>query len=321
MPPLRSLEIEFPILDARFRRFCASHGIFSVEDFLVHDFSKLVSLAEAEAGPKELKEGISQILSIIDGQHQPWLNGVQLLEDTLQNKHFLSTGYEGIDMLLGGGLREGQLTEIVGPSSSGKTQVCLHVASHVADSHLGVVFLDTSNSFSAHRVACIINQLSGPLAKEVNERRVQRIMTGITCQSVYDIFVLLDVLHQLEFSLKVKSESAKTSVLIIDSISSLIAPVLGGKDSQGRLLMISAGFLLKKLADEYNLAVLVTNHMVSGEGGSLKPALGESWKSVPHVRLLLSRNQGSNIGNMSVLKHTFVACGDTAEFVIADEAA
>lgn len=30
-----------------------------------------------------------------------------------------------IDALLGGGLREGQVTEIVGPSSSGKTQVCL----------------------------------------------------------------------------------------------------------------------------------------------------------------------------------------------------
>ena len=28
-----------------------------------------------------------------------------------------------VDTLLGGGLREGQLTEIVGPSSSGKTQV------------------------------------------------------------------------------------------------------------------------------------------------------------------------------------------------------
>jgi archaellum biogenesis ATPase FlaH len=28
-----------------------------------------------------------------------------------------------IDLLLGGGLRAGQLTELVGPSSSGKTQV------------------------------------------------------------------------------------------------------------------------------------------------------------------------------------------------------
>lgn len=166
-------------------------------------------------------------------------------------------------MLLGGGLREGRLTEIVGPSSSGKTQV----ASHVADKHLGgVMFLDTCNSFSPHRIACILNQLRNPLVKEVKERRLKRIMTGILCQSVYDIFMLLDVLHQLEFTLKVKSEDAKTCLLIVDSISSLIAPVLGGKHSQGRSLVVSVGFLLKKLAEQHNLAVLVTNRMVGGGG-------------------------------------------------------
>jgi RecA/RadA recombinase len=30
---------------------------------------------------------------------------------------------DSIDRLLGGGLRQGQLTEVTGPSSSGKTQV------------------------------------------------------------------------------------------------------------------------------------------------------------------------------------------------------
>lgn len=36
---------------------------------------------------------------------------------------YLNGVYARVDVLLGGGLREGQLTEIVGPSSSGKTQV------------------------------------------------------------------------------------------------------------------------------------------------------------------------------------------------------
>lgn len=36
---------------------------------------------------------------------------------------FLGFLWTRIDLLLGGGLREGQLTELVGPSSSGKTQV------------------------------------------------------------------------------------------------------------------------------------------------------------------------------------------------------
>ncbi|OAY81257.1 DNA repair protein RAD 4, partial [Ananas comosus] len=267
----------------------------------------------------------ARALSVMDSFHQPWLTGVELLDDANRNKHVLPTGLEGIDVLLGGGLREGQLIEIAGPSSSGKTQVCLHSASCIADKG-SVMFLDTCNSFSPNRIACMVNQFSGPLFKEVEslsfsvllfnvalgliinakERRLERIMSSILCQPIYDIFELLDTLHQLESTLKhkVKTGGYKICLLIIDSISSLIAPILGGKSPQGRLLMVSAGIVLKKLAHEFNLAVLVTNHMVGGEGGIIKPALGESWKNIPHVRLVVSRDQESNVCTATVLKHT-----------------
>ncbi|KAI5390990.1 DNA repair protein rad51d, variant 7 [Lathyrus oleraceus] len=80
----------------------------------------------------------------------------------------------------------------------------------------------------------------------------------------------------------------------------------------GHALMVSVGFLLKKLAHEHNIAVLVTNHVVGGEDGNSKPALGESWKSVPHVRLLLSRECGGNACNISIIKHPAMASGRTA---------
>jgi RAD51-like protein 3 len=50
----------------------------------------------------------------------------------------------------------------------------------------------------------------------------------------------------------------------------------------------------------------VTNHMVSAGNGAVKPALGESWKSVPHVRLMISREHSSNICTGTVLKHTLL---------------
>lgn len=50
----------------------------------------------------------------------------------------------------------------------------------------------------------------------------------------------------------------------------------------------------------------VTNHTVGGDRGTSKPALGESWKSVPHVRLQLSRDAGSNVCQASILKHSFM---------------
>ncbi|XP_072997417.1 DNA repair protein RAD51 homolog 4 isoform X6 [Typha latifolia] len=152
---------------------------------------------ELSTGKEGVKE-FTQAVTVMDNWHQRWLTGVELLQDINENKHLLPTGFEGLDRLLGGGLRQGQLTEIAGPSSSGKTQVCLYSASHIADKHLGVVmFLDTCNSFSPNRIACIVNQLPTSLVKDVN------IGGGKIC------------------------------LLIIDSISSLIGPTLGGKSSEG----------------------------------------------------------------------------------------
>ncbi|KAK2989683.1 hypothetical protein RJ640_015532 [Escallonia rubra] len=313
----------------------------SVEDLLIHDLYVLVALAEQQSNSERLKQGITQVLSIIDGQHQPWLNGMDLLEDAQQNKHLLSTGCERIDFLLQGGLREGHLTELVGPSSSGKTQVCLQVASNVAKEYSGsVVFFDTGNSFSPKRIEQILGQLSDHSDIEVkllfvassfyvyhsyvryhvcpcnpflkppfnilqSNKLLEQVMNNIVCHPVFDIFTLLDVLHQLESKLRSQGGS-KVRLLIVDSISSLITPILGGSGAQGHALMISAGFLLKELAHRHNLSAVVTNHMVGGEGGTLKPALGESWKSMPHVRLHLFRDSKSSICNMSILRHPYI---------------
>ncbi|KAL3850713.1 hypothetical protein ACJIZ3_012595 [Penstemon smallii] len=46
--------------------------------------------------------------------------------------------------------------------------------------------------------------------------------------------------------------------------------------------------------------------MVAGEAGISKPALGESWKNIPHVRLMLSRRHGTNVSSISLLKHTYL---------------
>ncbi|CAL5080297.1 unnamed protein product [Urochloa decumbens] len=252
-------------------------------------------------------------------------NGIELLKDATEKKHFLPTGLESIDTLLGGGLRQGQLTEITGPSSSGKTQICLHSASNVAAKQMGVVmYLDTSNSFSPSRVATIIYGASDQFGQrgfelQPKDARFKSVMRSIICESVFDIFALFEVLHQLEVSLlndKVNNGGSKVCLLIIDSISSLLAPIIGGKYPQGRSMMITVAMILKKLANDHNLSVLVTNHMVSAGNGAVKPALGESWKAVPHVRLVISRECESNICTATVLKHTLLASGRTAKFVV-----
>ncbi|XP_058764309.1 DNA repair protein RAD51 homolog 4-like [Vicia villosa] len=315
MAPLNSLEKEYPLIDPNFQTFCASHAIYSVEDFLLHDLDALLTSAANHSTSQRLKQGIHQLLSIVDALHPPLLNGLQLLEDSKRNKHVLSTGCDRIDAFLGGGLREGQLTELVGPSSSGKTQVCLMSASTVAKHKCSVIYLDTGNSFSPQRIAHFVGQSSDYVSGNQADRKLlQNVLDRIICYPVFDVYQMFDLLHQLEinFRSEIHKSDRNVQLLIVDSISSLITPILRGSGPQGYALMISVGFLLKKLAHEHNIAVLVTNHVVGGEDGNSKPALGESWKSVPHVRLLLSRECGGNVCNFSIIKHPAMASGKTA---------
>ncbi|CAJ2678755.1 unnamed protein product [Trifolium pratense] len=318
MAPLNSLEKEYPLIDSNFQIFCASHAIYSVEDFLLHDIDALFTSATNCSSSQKLNQGIHQLLSIIDALHPPLLNGLQLVEDARQNKHVFSTGCQGIDALIGGGLRVGQLTELVGPSSSGKTQVCLMSASTVAKHNCSVIYLDTGNSFSPQRVAHFIGQSSDYVSGNQADRRLlQNVLDRIICYPVFDVYQMFDLLHQLKNNLrsKIGKSDRHVKLLIVDSISSLITPILRGSGPQGHTLMISAGFLLKQLAHEHNITVLVTNHVVGGDDGNSKPALGESWKSVPHVRLLLSRDCGGKVCNMSIIKHPAMASGRTATSV------
>ncbi|XP_017603673.1 DNA repair protein RAD51 homolog 4 isoform X2 [Gossypium arboreum] len=305
MARLANLETEYPVLDSTVRNFCASHGIFSA------------AFAEQNNSSERLKEGIAQVLSIIDDMHQPWLNGMELLEDAKRNKHVFPTGIQGIDLLLGGGIRVGQLTELVGPSSSGKTQVCLRTASNVARNHM-VLYLDTGNSFSPQRIAYFLGKTINPSSAQAKNQFLQKVMSNISCHSVFDIFAMFDVLHQLESYLRCQDGrgGCQMRLLIVDSISSLISPLLGSSSTQGRALMTSTGYLLKKLAHQHNLAVLIINHTVGGEGGYSKPALGDSWKCIPHSRLFLSCDRGSNNYNVSILRHPSMASGKAARFVI-----
>ncbi|CAH9130314.1 unnamed protein product [Cuscuta epithymum] len=107
----------------------------------------------------------------------------------------------GAHGIFSGGFRGGHLTELVGPSSSGKTQVCLLIATNVAKSSGKVMFLDTSNSFSPKRVAEFVNQTSDHSTRKV-KRTLEHIMSNIVCYSVFDIFTMFDVIHELRSTLR-----------------------------------------------------------------------------------------------------------------------
>uniref|UniRef100_A0A667HF30 RAD51 paralog D n=1 Tax=Lynx canadensis TaxID=61383 RepID=A0A667HF30_LYNCA len=114
----------------------------------------------------------------------------------------------------------------------------------------------------------------------------------------FDIFHMLDVLQDLRgaMSQQVSSASATVKVVVVDSVTAVVSPLLGGQQREGLALMMQLARELKTLARDVGVAVMVTNHMTRDrDSGKLKPALGRSWSFVPSTRILLDIEEGAGM--------------------------
>ncbi|NWX19108.1 RA51D protein, partial [Aegotheles bennettii] len=93
---------------------------------------------------------------------------------------------------------------------------------------------------------------------------------------------------------QVMSSTGPVKIVVIDSVSAVIYPLLGGKQSEGLAIMMQLARELKTLAKEFSLAVVVTNQVTRDSStGQLKPALGRSWSFMPSTRVLLESKEAT----------------------------
>ncbi|NXI78041.1 RA51D protein, partial [Rhipidura dahli] len=233
-------------------------------------------------------------------------NGADLYEELKSSTAILPTGSPSLDQLLDSGLYTGEVTELMGAPGSGKTQVCLGIAASVS---LGlkqhVVFLDSTAGFTASRLYQMLQ------AQTEDEEEQARQVLGrlrlcfvlqlealqrIQVVRVFSIYELLSALQELRdrLSQQVVSSVGPLKVVVLDSVSAVIYPLLGGRQSEGLALMMQLSRELKTLAREFSLAVVVTNQVTRDSStGPLKPALGRSWSFVPSTRVLLESREAT----------------------------
>lgn len=72
-----------------------------------------------------------------------------------QNRMVFRSGSEGLDSVLGGGFRTGEMVEIFGASGTGKTQLGIQSAASAASAGHGCGYVDTEGQFRAEKLASI----------------------------------------------------------------------------------------------------------------------------------------------------------------------
>ncbi|KAK9859356.1 hypothetical protein WJX84_008770 [Apatococcus fuscideae] len=226
-------------------------------------------------------------------------NGAQVMLQLQQQVNILPTGCSSLDDLLKGGLREGHMIELTGEPASGKSQACLLAAVTTAARGERVEWLDTSTFFNAHHAAAFYHALPAsphklPLEACLDAIRVHPVQDALDALSILEAVMLQEQESRAARGPQPRQgRVGRLSLIVVDSVSALMGPVLGsGQYGYGQALLTSLGHTLKQAATSLSVVCLNTNGVVGGRQSGPRPALGETWRVQPQIRLQLHREEG-----------------------------
>ncbi len=226
----------------------------------LHDagYDSVRLLATASKEEIHILTGISEeFAELIINKAKKWCDfdfqsAATILNDRSQLIH-IPTGSKSLDKILGGGIEPQSITEFYGAFATGKTQLCIQLAVNtVLELNGDVIYIDTEGSFRPERVMQICK------GKNIDPNRVlERIFVGRAHNT--------DIQIQLTNNVIQLAKNKNIRLLICDSLTSTFRAEYVGKgallDRQQKLNQHMRQ--LSRIADMLNLAVVVTNQVMS----------------------------------------------------------
>ncbi|KAK9378415.1 Rad51-domain-containing protein [Kockiozyma suomiensis] len=264
-------------------------GIYAISTVLSttrRNLLKVKGLSEIKV--EKIKEAAGKLLN----------TGFISATDQAQNRSrviAISTGSAALDAVLGGGIKTMSITEVFGEYRCGKTQlahtfcVTAQLPRNMGGAEGKVAYIDTEGTFRPERL------------RDIAER------FGVDPDQVCDNISYARALnseHQMELIEKLGGTFADGSfrLLIVDSIMAQFRVDYSGRgelnERQQKLNQMLGR--LNRLAEEYNVAVFMTNQVQSDPGASAlfaaadgrKPVGGHVLAHASATRLLLRKGRG-----------------------------
>ncbi len=227
----------------------------------------------------------------------------------------IGTGCSDFDEIIGGGFESSAITEIYGRTASGKTQLShlICVRALLENKENKAIFIDSESTFRSNRIKdfCEANKLD-------YEDAMNRIYVARSYNSAHQM-LLIDELE------KILQKDNTYRILVIDSLTSHFRAEFVGRGSLASRQQLLNKHLhqLLKIADIYNLIVIISNQVSSDPGvfygnpekpigGNilshsvtsiiyLRPAKANTWAA----KLVDSPNLPSNECNFLITKNGF----------------
>lgn len=208
----------------------------------------------------------------------------------------ITTGSKQLDTLLGGGIETGSITEIFGEFRTGKSQIChtLAVTCQLPFDMGGgegkCLYIDTEGTFRPVRLLAVAQRF-GLVGEEV--------LDNVAYARAYNSDHQLQLLNQAS---QMMCET-RFSLLVVDSATSLYRTDFNGRGELSSRQTHLAKFMrtLQRLADEFGIAVVITNQVVAQVDGGpsamfnpdpKKPIGGNIIAHASTTRLSLKKGRG-----------------------------
>ncbi|KAL8559640.1 recombinase rad51 [Nucella lapillus] len=206
----------------------------------------------------------------------------------------ITTGSKELDKLLQGGVETGSITEIFGEFRTGKTQICHTMAAtcqlpiDMGGGEGKAMYIDTEGTFRPERLLAVADRYG---------LKGSDVLDNVAYARAYNS----DHQSQLLIQAAAMMAESRYALLIVDSATALYRTDYSGRGELSARQMHLARFLrmLLRLADEYGVAVVITNQVVAQVDGAAmfsadpkKPIGGNIIAHASTTRLYLRKGRG-----------------------------
>jgi len=185
----------------------------------------------------------------------------------------IETGLKKLDQLLGGGIKEGLITDISGQNSTGKSQLAYQICINVLKNGKEILFQDTTGEFRPERIMEMLNirKLDSLLLDKI---KVWRITNSV---------------QQLKYLSKINKNNF--SLIIIDNVTDLFSFEYSKKEQsfEKHLMFMKYMQNLASVAINAKIPIIVTNIVRSFDEQELEN-LEKSISMFTHVKIKLKKN-------------------------------
>eukprot|EP00877_Chromochloris_zofingiensis_P009832 jgi/Chrzof1/5101/Cz15g11140.t1 len=265
-------------------------GFYTVQSLIMVTKKKLQAVKGlSEAKAEKMVEAARKVTDTGN-----WMTGSDAMLKRQREIVKISSGCQAVNELLAGGFETKAITEMYGEYRTGKTQLCLTMCvttqMPVEDGGAAgkVAFIDTEGTFRPERII--------PIAQRFNLEPEAVLNNILFCRAYTSE-------HQMELiqSVAAKMVEEPFKLLIVDSIMANFRVDFSGRgelaDRQQKLGQMMSQ--LKKVAEEFNVAVVITNQVMSDPGGGMtfvvdpkKPVGGHVMAHASTQRIYLRKGKG-----------------------------